>query len=144
MSCSSLRNLLIRLRLESVYHVRELHGILNEENGKVNANNIEVASIGVETSRESTNVSGSVSASVMIVSIHPRITIAWLDLPSFTDHGRESYKCGCLLALFRKEVCCCDIGEVTITFKDTVDTGSTSMYDAFGNLVMVSYMSHCD
>lgn len=64
----SLRNLLVRLRFQGVDHVGELHSILDEEDGQVDANDVQVTCVSVEARCESSNVSGSISASVMGVS----------------------------------------------------------------------------
>lgn len=67
-SSSSLRDLLVRLRLQSMNHIRELHRILDEENRQIDTDNVQVASVGVEACCETSDVSRSVSASVICIS----------------------------------------------------------------------------
>jgi hypothetical protein len=68
MSSSSLRNCLVRLGLQSMNHVGELHSILNKEDWQVDADNVQVACVSVEASCETSNVSSSVSTSAFWVS----------------------------------------------------------------------------
>ena len=71
MSSSRLRDLLVGLRLQSVNHIGELHSILDEENWQINADDVQIASVSVEASCETSNISGSVSTSVFLVSTCP-------------------------------------------------------------------------
>lgn len=68
-SSSSLRDLLVGLRLQCMNHVRELHSILNEENWQINADNVQVACISVKAGCETADISGSVSTSAFLISI---------------------------------------------------------------------------
>lgn len=49
-------------------HVGELDSILNKEDWQVDADNVQVACIGVEASCETSNISSSVSTSAFWVS----------------------------------------------------------------------------
>lgn len=49
-------------------HVRELHSILDEEDGQVDANNIQVTCVSVEARRKTSDISSGISASVVGVS----------------------------------------------------------------------------
>jgi hypothetical protein len=55
-----LRNLVIRLGLASMNDVRELHRILNEEDGNVVSNDIPVTFIGIEFHSEASNVANGI------------------------------------------------------------------------------------
>jgi hypothetical protein len=63
MSSSSLRNGLVRLGLQSMNHVGELHSVLDEEDWQVDADDVQIACVSVEASCETSNISSSVSAS---------------------------------------------------------------------------------
>jgi hypothetical protein len=56
----ALRDLIVRLWLDGMHEVRELHRILNEEDGNVVADDIPVALVRVEFGRESTNITDRV------------------------------------------------------------------------------------
>lgn len=49
-------------------HIRELHSILDEENWQVDTDDVQVACVSVEASCETSDISGSVSTSVFLVS----------------------------------------------------------------------------
>jgi hypothetical protein len=56
-----LRNLIVRLGLSSVDYIRELHGILDEEDRNVVSNDIPVTLLGVELDGKTTNIADCVS-----------------------------------------------------------------------------------
>lgn len=79
MSSSSLRDLLVGLRLQSMNHIRELHSILNEENWQIDADDVQVACVGVEASCETSDISSSISTSVFLISICYACVDAWFE-----------------------------------------------------------------
>lgn len=111
-------------------HIRELHSILDKENWQIDADNVKVACVSVEASCETTNISGSVSTSMIFISTcHPIIDAK--NLPSLTNDSRESDECWSPLALLCKEACSRDVGKVAIRLKDTMNTSTTSVNDSF-------------
>jgi hypothetical protein len=55
-----LRDLAVRLGLSGVDNIRELHGVLNEKDGDVVANNVPVALLCVELDGKTANITDSV------------------------------------------------------------------------------------
>jgi hypothetical protein len=76
MSRLRLGNLIVWLRLASMYDVWKLHCILNEEDGDVVSNDIPVAFFGVELDSEASDIANSVGGSTA------------------TQNGREAQKDG--------------------------------------------------
>lgn len=60
-SCLCLRDLVVGLGLAGVDKIGELHGVLDEEDGDVVANNVPVALLGVEFDGKTSNISNRVS-----------------------------------------------------------------------------------
>lgn len=58
--CLRLGHLVVRLRLASMNDIGELHGILDEEDGNVVANNVPVTLLGVELDRKAADISNGV------------------------------------------------------------------------------------
>ena len=59
-SCLTLRNFVMRFRLDSVHEVRELHRVLYEENGDIVADDVPVTLVSVELYSKTTNIADGI------------------------------------------------------------------------------------
>lgn len=75
-----------RITLLSVNEVRELGGITDKEDGRVVANNVEIAFLGVELESKTTGITGSIRAALLAA------------------YSGETSKHGSLLANFTEEL----------------------------------------
>lgn len=133
-----LGNLVVGARLDGVDKVGEADGILDEEDGDVVTDDIEVALIGI-AELKLTPCSIGEGKGCYVVNIQSRgeavnITGGVGGTPE-TGNGREADEDRCLLALGAQEGGGGDVGPVAITGEDTVGTGTTGMDDSLGNLV---------
>jgi hypothetical protein len=87
-----LRNLIIRLWLGRMNHIRELHRVLDEEDRDIVPHNIPITLLGVEFARKTTHIADCVS----------RATAA--------KHGRKAQEDGRLARRVRKDARGGDIG----------------------------------
>lgn len=61
MSGGSLRNLIICPWLDGMDEIRELNSVLDEENGNIVSNNVEIAFVSIESDSKSVDISNRIS-----------------------------------------------------------------------------------
>jgi hypothetical protein len=100
-------------------HIRELHGVLDEEDGNVVANNIPVALLGVELYCEAADVANCVGTAT-----------------AAEDRG-EADEDGCLPRLVGQDRGKCQILSALEDPEGTKSTGTPGMDNSLGNTLMV-------
>jgi hypothetical protein len=114
-----LRNLIVRLWLSSVYHIGELHGILNEEYRNVVANNVPVTLFSVELDSKSTDIADGVCGSTA------------------TKHSREPQEYRSLARSISQNASRRDVLGRLIEGELSKGTGTTGVDNALGDALVI-------
>lgn len=93
--------------------IGELDSIMNKEGGNIVTNKIKETFISVETKSKTVNITNSIRRTTR------------------TEDSRDTDKHGSLLSLFSQETGSSNVGVVTIRFKVTMNTNSTSVNGTF-------------
>jgi hypothetical protein len=118
-SCLCLRHLAVWLRLSSMNYIGKLHGILNEEDGDVVANDIPVALFGVKLDSETSNITHGVGRTTA------------------TQDSGESQEDGSLARCVGEYASGCDIGSRLEEGELSKSTGATSVNYTLRNAFMI-------
>ncbi len=116
---SRLRHPVVRLGLNGVNDVRELHRILDEEHRDVVADQIPVAFVGVELDREAAHVARRIGGA------------------AFARDGGEAHEDRRALACFGKDRCLGQLGQRLVTLEKAVRARTASVHYALRNALMI-------
>src|SRR5450830_129364 len=114
-----LRDRVVRLRLDGVDQVGELHRVLDEEDGDVVADQVPVAFVGIELDGETAHVARRVGRT------------------AFACDGGEAHEHGRLLTWGGEDIGAGQRGQVLVAFEIAVGGRAARMHDAFGDALMV-------
>ena len=119
MRAGGLRHLVVRLGLDGMHQVRELHRVLDEEDRHVVAHQVPVALVGVELHREAAHVAGGVLRSAL------------------AGHRGKAHEHRRDLAGFLERRGLGELGERFVALEKAVRPRSARVHDTLGNAFVV-------
>src|SRR6185312_5123746 len=99
----------MRLRLDRMHEVRELHRVLDEEDRDVVTDEVPVAFIGVELDGKAAHIARGVSRAAL------------------AGDGRKAHEHGCSLAGFREDRCARELSERLVALEEAVSRRASRM-----------------